>query len=270
MKARRCHHTRMSVNTGRFPQHTHVEDALAECIVSGRLIPGSRLPTEDSLIAEFGVSRNIIRTTIQNLVQRGLVEIQRGGGRFITRPKITQELTELTSFVEDMQAAGQNATATVRDHRIVAASEAVAQKLSIPVGTIVIRIQRVRLADGMPLSFDETYLPKEIGEKVIEDDLENEPIFSLLETKYRIPLVEAEYRLESVLADAEVAEALQIRLRQPVFLIERTSFTEGHRPVDHEKLHYRGDQIRFVTRLARRASSVMHNVRGPARPYQKW
>jgi GntR family transcriptional regulator len=260
---------RMSADSGRFPRHVQVEDALAERIASGTLIPGSRLPPEDSLIAEFGVGRTVIRSSIQNLVQRGLVEVQRGG-RYISRPKITQELTELTSFVEDMQAAGQNATATVRDHRIVAANETVAQRLSIPAGTIVIRIQRVRLADGMPLSFDETYLPREIGEKVIEDDLENEPIFSLLETKYHIPLVEAEYRLESVLADTEVAEALQIRLRQPVFLIERTSFTEGHRPVDHEKLHYRGDQIRFVTRLARRNASVMHNVRGPARPYQKW
>lgn len=252
-----------------FRSHAHVENTLAERIVSGALIPGSRLPTEDSLVAEFGVSRPVIRTTINNLVQRGFIEIQRGGGRIVTRPKITQELTGLTSFVEDMQAVGQNATATVLDHRIVAASETVAHKLSLPVGTIVIRIQRVRLADGMPLSFDETYLPRELGEKVIADDLENEPIFSLLESKYSVPLVEAEYRLESVLADADVAEALQIRPRQPVFLIERTSYSEGHQPVDYEKLHYRGDQIRFVTRLTRNMGPVLHNVRGPAQPYRR-
>ena len=35
-------------------------------------------------------------------------------------------------------------------------------------------------------------------------------------------------------------------------MIERTSYTEGHRPIDYEKLHYRGDAISFVTRLARR------------------
>jgi GntR family transcriptional regulator len=64
-----------------------------------------------------------------------------------------------------------------------------------------------------------------------------------------------------VLADASVAEALQIRVRQPVFLIERTSYSEGHRPVDYEKLHYRGDQIRFVTRLARRSSPATQNDR---------
>jgi len=39
----------------------------------------------------------------------------------------------------------------------------------------------------------------------------------------------------------------------PILLIERTSYTIGDRPVDYERLHYRGDLIRFVTRLARRA-----------------
>jgi GntR family transcriptional regulator len=260
----------MRTHTDRnYPQCDYVEDALVERISSGILVPGTRLPTEDSLIAEFGVDRNAIRATIQSLVQRGLVENRGKGGRFITRPKITQELTELTSFVEDMQSVGRSATATVIDHRIVAATEAVAQKLSLPVGTIVIRVQRVRLADQMPLSFDETYLPRELGEKVIKQDLETEPIFSILETKCGVPLVGAEYRLESALSDADVAEALQIRERQPVFLIERTSYSEGNRPVDYEKLHYRGDQIQFVTWLARRGGTVMHNVRGPARPYRK-
>jgi GntR family transcriptional regulator len=116
----------------------------------------------------------------------------------------------------------------------------------------VVRIQRVRLADHSPLSFDETWLPQEIGERILENDLETEPIFSLLEQKYDTPLVEAEYRLEAVSADTTVAQALGIVAGSPIFRIERTSYTTDHRPVDYEKLHYRGDRIRFVTRLARR------------------
>jgi GntR family transcriptional regulator len=57
----------------------------------------------------------------------------------------------------------------------------VARELALPQGAPVVRIQRVRLADGMPLSFDETYLAKEMGEKVMADNLETEPIFSLLD-----------------------------------------------------------------------------------------
>ena len=117
----------------------------------------------------------------------------------------------------------------------------------------MVRIQRVRLADNAALSFNETYLPRAIGERILENDLETEPVFSLLEQKYYTPLVEAEYRLEAVLADTTVARALGIAEGSPIFLIERISYTTDHTPIDYEKLYYRGDQIRFVTRLARRS-----------------
>ena len=235
-----------------LPLYAQVENVIMDRISNGSLPAGSRLPSEDSLVQEYAVSRTTIRAAIQSLVQRGLVEIRRGKGTFVTAPKITQELTELTGFVEDMQAAGRRPTAKVLDQQIVAANQVVARRLALPQGAPVVRIQRVRLADCMPLSYDETYLPKELGEKVIADNLDTEPIFSLLEQKYNTPLVEAEYQLEAVCADATVATALRIGVGSAIFLIERTSYSIGHRPVDYEKLHYRGDQIRFVTRLARR------------------
>ncbi len=113
----------------------------------------------------------------------------------------------------------------------------------------------MRLSDGAPLSFDETYLPEDLGRKVMTDDLAREPIFTLLEERYNTPLVEAEYVLEAAAAEPAVAMALEIPVGAPVFLIERTSYTSGRRPVDYERLHYRGDSIRFKTRLARRRVS---------------
>ena len=188
-----------------------------------------------------------------------LSAVSRGRGTFVTQPKITQELTELTGFVEDMQALGRTATARLLDKRIVAADEAVAHQLALTPGTLVVRLRRVRLADRVAMSFDETYLPRELGERVATNDLEAEPVFALLENKYDTPLVEAEYKLEAAAADAVAAQALQVPAGSPIFLIERTSYTIGNRPVDYERLHYRGDLIRFVTRLARRAKASIQN-----------
>jgi GntR family transcriptional regulator len=216
---------------------------------------GAQLPPEDELIAEFGVSRTTIRTAIQNLARRGLVEIRRGKGTFVTTPKITQELTMLTGFVEDMEALGRKASARLLDHAEVPAPEAAATALRLDPGSLVMRIRRVRLADAKPISFDETYLPLELGRKVVGNDLSSQPIFTLLEQKYDTPLIEAEYRLEAVAAEPMVAQALGIAAGNPIFLIERTSYSTGHRPVDHEKLYYNGDQIRFTTRLARRPTN---------------
>ena len=154
------------------PLYARVEEVLASDIADGTLPPGARLPAEQNLTQRFAVSRTTIRQAIQNLIMRGLVEIRRGTGTFVTLPKISQELTELTGFVEDMQVLGRHASARLIDQQIVPADESVARGLGLAVGALVVRIQRVRLADKMPLSFDETYLQREIGEKIVDHDLE--------------------------------------------------------------------------------------------------
>jgi GntR family transcriptional regulator len=110
------------------------------------------------------------------------------------------------------------------------------------------------------MSFDETFLPRDLGEKVAGHDLEAEPVFALLEDKYDMPLVEAQYELEAAAADQVAAEALQVPAGSPILLIERTTYTTGNRPVDYERLHYRGDLIRFVTRLARRPRASLRTA----------
>jgi GntR family transcriptional regulator len=68
--------------------------------------------------------------------------------------------------------------------------------------------------------------------------------------------VEADYELEAVTASESIAEALQIRVGAPIFQIERTSMTSGNKPVDYEVLSYRGDLVRFVTKLRRDPGNV--------------
>src|SRR5258708_29532660 len=113
------------------PRCARVEGVLASNIADGTLPPGSQLPTETALIERFGVSRPTVRRAVQNLVSRGLVEILRGKGTFVTRPKITHELTSLTGFVEDMHALGRNPTARLLDNQVVAADKTVAQPLAL-------------------------------------------------------------------------------------------------------------------------------------------
>ena len=91
----------------RSPLYERVEFCLAGDIADGSLPPETQLPSEDGLVERFKVSRTTVRKAIQNLVERGLVEVRRGKGTFVTLPKIMQDLTELTGFVEDMQALGR-------------------------------------------------------------------------------------------------------------------------------------------------------------------
>jgi len=246
----------MEIDRGHpLPRYAQVEESIAEAIAAGAYSAGSQLPTETVLIERFKVSRVTIRKAIENLVAKGLVEIRRGKGTFVAARRIDHSLNALTGFVEDMEAIGRKATAKLIDWAIMAADHTVAQNLKIEIGAEVVRIHRVRIADGIPISFDETYLPADLGRKVVSHNLDVEPIFTLLEDRYGTPLVEAEYHLAATAADPAVAVALELRPNAPIFLIERTAFAEGGKPVDYERLHYRGDLVRFTTRLRRQKIS---------------
>lgn len=237
------------------PLYAQVENALvARWGVD--LHPGDQLPTEDALVEQFGVSRITVRRAIQNLVARGLVVTRQGRGTYVTTPRISQPLTALTGFVEDMERHGLPTRARVLTVEEVPAPPDVRAALDLPVGATVTHIDRVRLAAGLPISFDQTYLPPDLGRLVAQDDLENEPIFTLLEQKHRTPLVEATYALRASVADPAVARALDVPEGSAVLRIERTSSTTGGRPVDFEVLHYRGDMITFTTRLPRAGTAA--------------
>jgi GntR family transcriptional regulator len=231
--------------------YTKVEETIAAEIADGEYRPGDQLATEDQLLQRFEVSRITVRRAIQNLVQRGLLEIRRGRGTFVLEPRIEAELTKLSGFVEDMNAAGRKASARVLSQGVVSATAMIAEHLQLGRGTRLMRIERVRLADGIPVSFDQTYLPLALGRKIVRNDLRMHPIFALLEEEYGVPLLEADYALEAVAASKVVAEALQVTVGTPIFQIERTSRTTNYEPIDYEVLSYRGDLVRFVTKLFR-------------------
>jgi GntR family transcriptional repressor for pyruvate dehydrogenase complex len=58
-------------------------DALGDRIRDGRLVPGAKLPTEAEIMAEFGVSRTVVREAISKLQAGGLVATRHGIGTFV-------------------------------------------------------------------------------------------------------------------------------------------------------------------------------------------
>ncbi len=237
---------------GPVPFYQQLADILRQDIVGGRLKPGHRLATEFELMDRYRVSRTTVRQTIAQLLKEGLISVHRGKGSFVSTRPIEPELSALTGFVEDMQALGLSASARVLGVHHEKASARVAEALRMTAGTPVTRITRVRLAEDVPVSFEHSFLPPELGQRIAQENLEVFPIFTLLEEKYGIVLGEAVYRIEAVGADRHVAEALDIKRGAPVLGMERTTYNAEGVPVDFEEMFYRGDRIRYTMRLQRR------------------
>lgn len=64
-----------------------------EAIISGKLKPGDRLPSERNLLAQFGVSRQTLRESLRALESMGLIEIQKGAGGGPVVQKVDMEVT---------------------------------------------------------------------------------------------------------------------------------------------------------------------------------
>lgn len=68
------------MHLGRQTLSQAVSAAVLERIRSGEFAPGDRLPTEKSLMEEYGVGRNSVREAVQALVTLGLVDVRPGRG----------------------------------------------------------------------------------------------------------------------------------------------------------------------------------------------
>ena len=234
------------------PMHSVIRQELLAQITAGRYQPGDRIPTEPELIHRYGVSRTTVRRALRDLEMRGLIHRYPGRGSFVSEPDLVQNLERLTGFVEDMSALGLDATADVITIEKVAASKQVAHSLRLNVGEKTIHIERVRLANGQPISFDDSYFPESLGARIANENLEVEPFYSILEEKYGMELADAEYVLAAAVATPRVAELLQLEANMPILLIERTSRVKSAPdPVLFEYLHYRGDRMRYRLTLQR-------------------
>jgi GntR family transcriptional regulator len=237
--------------TSPVPLHYQIREQISRAVAEGRLVPGDYLPPEEDLAAQATVSRTTIRQALSALVHEGVIERKRGKGSWVVEPRIDQQLTELTGFVEDMLSNGLEPEARVISTQVVTADIFVSKELRIPDGSEVVRIERVRLADRRPILFDVSHLPLEIGQRVIDEDLRTRSIFEILEGDLGVALNEADYHISAVAAQKPIATYLRIRSGTPLLMIERTTYSSDGAPVDFESLYYRADRMTFSLRLKR-------------------
>src|SRR5256884_1224826 len=198
-----------------LPRYFELKEIMRERIRSGEWKPGELIPSERELSEKYGISRMTARQAITELVNEGLFYREQGKGTFVSQRKITQQLIHLTGFTEDIRARGQKPGTKVLSAEMFPADETAAEKLSIDPGTLIFRLQRLRLADDEPLAIELSQISFKGCERLLEEDLEQHSLYRLLETKYGISLIEADQELEAGLASNEEAQLLRISLTRP-------------------------------------------------------
>ena len=96
-----------------LPIYAQLMDTLKRRIITGRYLPGEKLPSVRELAAEAGINPNTVQRAFQELEREGLIYTQRTNGKYVTEnadelKSAKEELakTQVATFLSAMQSLG--------------------------------------------------------------------------------------------------------------------------------------------------------------------
>lgn len=232
----------------REPKYWGLKRHLLELLSS--LPPGSPIPTERSLAAEFDVSRTTVRQALADLTVEGRLLRVQGKGTFAAEPKVAQRL-QLSSYTEDMRAQGREPSSRLLDIAEIPAEGELSSLLGVRAGAKILRMQRLRLADGEPMAIETSHLPLGRFRGLRKYVSVGGSLYQVLRERYDVEMGHAEETIETALAGPHEAELLGADVGMPMLLLSRHSYDMTEKPVEWVRSVYRGDRYKFVAELNR-------------------
>jgi len=234
------------------PLYYQLETILREKIKSGEYRPGDAFPTEDQLVQSYQLSRITVRKAISALEKDGLIERKRGKGSRVTEGQGHLEPMKLTGMIEDIIAMGVKTKTKIITFDFVHIPKKVAEQLNLNEEEKALRIERVRMIKGLPISYTLSYVPSDLGKKISIRDLTVHPLLNVLEKECRVSIGRGIQIIEATISDSRIASLLDVMTGAPLLKIERTVYDKKERPVEFLTIFYRSDRYRYTVELIRR------------------
>jgi GntR family transcriptional regulator len=232
---------------GKGPLYLQLSRRISYRIEAGALKPGDSLPAERDMATMTGLSRVTVRKAVQALVASGQLVQRRGSGTFVAQKveRLEQALSLLTSFSDDMARRGKVSRSVWLHREIHAPAPDEMMVLGLTAKDRVARLERVRLADGVPLAIERASLSTAIlpDPAVVESSL-----YAVLGAAGFHP-VRAVQRISATNLNARDAALLEVPEGVAGLRIERVSFLPTGRVVEFTRSIYRGDAYDFAAEL---------------------
>lgn len=233
------------------PLYVQLKEILREQIRSRAWKPGDRIPAEEAIKDHFQVSRATVRQAIAVLEQEGHLVRHQGRGTFVSQPKIEMKLQHFYSFTQDMDERGLHPETRIIMFDVVLRRPGVAEILGVPEMEPLLKLIRLRMANGEPIMLETTYIPQRLVPDLTEEDIANHPLYSLLEGRYQMHLSRAVESFEPILIDEFAAKMLDVPKGSPALYLERIGQLAQGEPVELSQSVVRGDRCRYFVELLR-------------------
>jgi GntR family transcriptional regulator len=234
---------------GFIPLYYQIQQALLEKIQRGELAAGDLLDSEEELARRYQVSRMTARQALHGLKSRGVAVSQKGRGTFVTRPKLEKNIMHLQGFTVDMRQQGMNPASRLLEQSVVSPTAELCEKLRLPATGRVLRLRRLRLADGIPMAVELSHIPLNAYPGLEEYDFASHSLYEVLRDRYGVRVGWADEVIEALPATHEEAELLTIPRRSSILSITRVIITTEEVPLEMACSRYRGDRYRASIRI---------------------
>ncbi|MGN0071958.1 MAG: GntR family transcriptional regulator [Atopobiaceae bacterium] len=221
-----------------------IESRIRQLVAAGALTPGTRLPAERQLAERLGVSRTTVRLVYEALEEDGMVSRTPGRGTIVQAVLPQKSDGYGYSFTAEMLAEGRTPASRVLGLEKVAADRDQASALEVSEGAPLWEIRRVRLADGVPLSYHRIYIPVARLEHLERKDLEGSLQRVLAERGGLVPAsMDGVY--EAVNLDAQEARMLGTRRNAAALRLVRINYSSSGLPYELAYILSRADCYRL-------------------------
>lgn len=221
---------------------------LKRYIRQNKLKPHDKLPSENTLAAQFNVNRNVVRSALATLRAQGLVYSEKGRGFFVAEKQkpILFRHNNGMGFSEILNQGDRNYETCILDIKKVLAGPLERKALELDESEYVYRLKVLRSIDFKPFAICYSILP----EKYVPDfDMHLENFRSVNEVlmntyNYSHPRCH-KISIEATLPVSEEIELLQITEAMPI-LKQNSVFTiDGVGPIEYFIVRARGDRFNF-------------------------
>lgn len=227
---------------GPEPLYRQIALDLAGAIAAGKLPPLARLPSEQELIMTYGVSRVTVRKAIDNLEQKGLIVRRQGRGTYVVGPVVSQDPS--APFFTVLADQGLQYNSKLLEYEMATPSERVAAALNL-LGSQVTRALRLYSVAGTPIGVAVAYMPPELMHRLTREQAAELSGYAQLQLVFGVEVAYAQLHIRAGRCTSGPCSLLGLHPSEPLLILERTSFSHDHRPLEHTQFFLRSEAYEF-------------------------
>ncbi|MEO1768152.1 GntR family transcriptional regulator [Candidatus Enterococcus ferrettii] len=225
------------------PIYIQIHDQLKDEIEKGVWKVGDRLPSERELSVKFKVSRMTLRQAIQTLADEGILERKIGSGTYVANEKVQEKMSGTTSFTDIMESQNRTPSSKTISFFHSPASSSEAENLGLTKGDQILRMERIRYADNIPICFEVASIPAKIVKGFSKEEI-TDSFYHTLKQK-GMEIGRANQTVSAILASEQIADYLQIKRGEAILRLRQISYLADDQPFEYVRTQYVGSRFEF-------------------------